>query len=84
MKKQAGHHASPAFCCKIGSDHSVGSSPCTIGLEVSKPKLFGASRTKVITIAIDASNVAVVAISLTIISPNSSRERNVPEKPRFH
>jgi hypothetical protein len=40
----------------------------TTGCEESNPKLLGAINIRAITIAIEARNVAVLAISLTIIS----------------
>ena len=56
------------FLWNPSPDYSAGRSPSTIGWEVSNPKPFGAMNIKTITMAIEARNVAVLAMSLTVLS----------------
>jgi hypothetical protein len=56
------------FFCRAAACYFVGRSPLTILWEVSKPKLFGAINIKTMTMAIEARNVAVLAMSLTVPS----------------
>ncbi len=56
-----------------------------MGCEASNPKLFGAISIRAITIAIEARNVAVLAMSLTgPVLSNSIRKENVSRNAGFH
>ena len=59
----------------IDAGYSPASSPCTTGWDVSNPKLFGAISIRTMTMAIEARNVAVLAISFTVPSFCSKSEQ---------